>query len=91
MYLHIGNSMTVRESAVIGIFDLDNTSISKHTRAFLKAAENAGEVVTATEEVPRTFLLTEEFGMERVYLTQLSAAAIRRRHAAAKREGLPAE
>ena len=35
MYLHIGSSMTVRDSAIVGIFDLENTTISKHTRAFL--------------------------------------------------------
>ena len=32
MYLSIGNDMAVREEAVIGIFDLDNTSTSKRTR-----------------------------------------------------------
>jgi len=79
MYIHIGNSMTVRDSSILGIFDLDNTTISKHTRAFLKASEDAGAAVSATEDLPRTFVLTEEFGMERVYLTQLSAATIERR------------
>ena len=79
MYIHIGNSMTVRDSSILGIFDLDNTTISKHTRAFLKASEDAGAVISATEDLPRTFVLTEEFGMERVYLTQLSAATIERR------------
>lgn len=79
MYLHIGSSMTVRDSAIVGIFDLENTTISKHTRAFLKQAEDNGEVVAVAEDLPRAFVLTEEFGMERVYLTQLSAAAIERR------------
>ena len=79
MYLHIGSSMTVRDSAIVGIFDLENTTISKHTRAFLKQAEDNGEVVAVAEDMPRAFVLTEEFGMERVYLTQLSAAAIERR------------
>ena len=79
MYLHIGSSMTVRDSAIVGIFDLENTTISKHTRAFLKQAEDNGEVVAVSEDMPRAFVLTEEFGMERVYLTQLSAAAIERR------------
>ena len=79
MYLHIGRSMTVRDSAIVGIFDLENTTISKHTRAFLKQAEDNGEVVAVAEDLPRAFVLTEEFGMERVYLTQLSAAAIERR------------
>ena len=79
MYLHIGSSMTVRDSSIVGIFDLENTTISKHTRAFLKQAEDNGEVVAVAEDLPRAFVLTEEFGMERVYLTQLSAAAIERR------------
>ena len=79
MYLHIGSSMTVRDLAIVGIFDLENTTISKHTRAFLKQAEDNGEVVAVAEDLPRAFVLTEEFGMERVYLTQLSAAAIERR------------
>ena len=79
MYLHIGSSMTVRDSAIVGIFDLENTTISKYTRAFLKQAEDNGEVVAVAEDLPRAFVLTEEFGMERVYLTQLSAAAIERR------------
>ena len=35
MYLSIGNDFAVREKSVIGIFDLDNTSTSARTRAFL--------------------------------------------------------
>ena len=40
MYLSIGNDLAVREKSVIGIFDLDNTSTSVRTKAFLKHAEN---------------------------------------------------
>jgi hypothetical protein len=32
-----------------------------------------------TEDVPKTFLVTEEYGMEKVYFTQLSAATIEKR------------
>ena len=38
MYLSIGNDMAVRESSLIGIFDLDNTTTSRRTREFLEAA-----------------------------------------------------
>ena len=31
MYVSIGNDFAVRESSVIGIFDMDNTSTSKRT------------------------------------------------------------
>ncbi len=79
MYLPIGGDMAVRDRAVIGIFDLDNTSWSRHTRSFLAEAERQGEVVDVSGALPKSFLLTEEFGMSRVYLTQFNAAALEKR------------
>lgn len=79
MYHAIGGDMAVRESAILGIFDLDNTSYGKHTRNFLRAAEENGQVTAATDELPKAFLLTEEFGMERVILTQFSTATLEKR------------
>ncbi len=79
MYHAIGGDMSVRESAILGIFDLDNTSYSKHTRNFLNASEKNGQVLSVTDELPKSFLLTEEFGMERVILTQFNAATLEKR------------
>lgn len=79
MYIPIGSDMTIRDESVIGIFDLDNTTCSKHTRNFLKRAEDNGQVVTVTDELPKAFVLTREFTMDRVYLTQFSAATIEKR------------
>lgn len=79
MYISIGGDMAVRERAIIGIFDLDNTSFSKHTRAFLTEAEKQGEVVDVSGELPKSFLLTEEFGMRHVYLTQFNASIMEKR------------
>lgn len=78
MYLSIGNDMAVRESSVIGIFDLDNTSTSARTREFLERAEKAGEVVPC-DDLPKSYILTSEYGMNRVYLTALSAATLEKR------------
>lgn len=79
MYIPIGSDMSLRDEAIIGIFDLDNTTCSKDTRAFLKGAEDAGQVVTVTDELPKAFVLTREFTLDRVYLTQFSAATIEKR------------
>ncbi len=78
MYLNIGNDMAVRESSILGIFDLDNTSTSKRTRQFLELAEKDGEVVPC-DDLPKAFILTAEYGLTRVYLTSLSAATLERR------------
>lgn len=69
MYLPIGNDMAVRQTSVIGIFDMDNASTSKWTRAFLSRAEKEGEVVPF-DDLPASFVLTAEYGMGRVYLSE---------------------
>ena len=76
MYVGIGGDMAVRDRSIIGIFDLDNTTTSRHTRRFLSEAEQHGVVIDVSGELPKSFVLTEEFGMERVYLTQFNAAAL---------------
>ena len=79
MYLPIGADFSVRTSCIIGIFDMDNTSISKHTRAFLAQAEKMGEIIDISNDLPKSYVITEEFGMRKIYLTQFNAAVLERR------------
>lgn len=78
MYLSIGNDMAVRDTSIIGIFDIDNTSTSKRTREFLAHAEKEGQVVPC-DDLPKSFVLTAEYGLDRVYLTSLSSATLEKR------------
>ncbi|MBD9184317.1 MAG: DUF370 domain-containing protein [Clostridiales bacterium] len=78
MYLSIGEDMAVRERSIIGIFDLDNTSTSKRTRLFLQKCEEEGQVVPC-DELPKSFILTAEYGIPKVYLTSLSASTLEKR------------
>lgn len=39
MYLHLGNDIVVNEKDIIGVFDIENTSVSKHTKEFLAQSE----------------------------------------------------
>ena len=75
MYLSIGNDMAVRDKSIIGIFDLDNTSTSRRTREFLDRAEQEGEVVPC-DDLPKSFVLTSEYGFTRVRLTSLSSSTL---------------
>jgi hypothetical protein len=78
MYISIGNDFAVRESTIIGIFDLDNTSVSKRTQMFLNKAEAEGQVVPC-DDLPKSFVLTSEYGMSRVYLTSLNVSTLEKR------------
>ena len=78
MYLSIGNDMAVRDTSIIGIFDMDNTSTSKRTREFLARAEKEGQVVPC-DDLPKSFVLTAEYGLNRIFLTSLGSATLEKR------------
>ena len=78
VYLNIGNDMSVRESCVIGIFDMDNTSTSKRTRMFLEKAQKNGEIVPC-DDLPKSYIVTIEYGMTRIYESTLSSATLEKR------------
>lgn len=79
MYIPIGNDMAVRDSSIIGIFDLDNCSWAYRTREFLTWAEENGEVVPVTDNLPKSFVVASEYGMNRVYLVQFNSAVLEHR------------
>ena len=78
MYLSIGNDMAVRDTSIIGIFDMDNTSTSRRTREFLEKCEEEGQVVPC-DDLPKSFILSTEYGFHRVHLTTLSSSTLEKR------------
>ena len=78
MYLSIGNDFAVRDSAIIGIFDLDNTTVTARGREFLERAEKERQIVP-WDDLPKSFILTSEYGMTRVYQTSLSTQTLEKR------------
>ena len=84
MYLNIGNDMSVRDKNIIGIFDMDNTSTSKRTRIFLEKAQKNGEIVPC-DDLPKSYIVTIEYGMTRIYESTLSSATLEKRMAGSAR------
>ena len=80
MYLHLGNDFIVNEKYIIGIFDLEKSSVSKFTRDFLAEATRNKRVVNCTEEMPKSFVVTLDDELtERVYISQLSCETLKKR------------
>ena len=79
MYLHLGQETIIRESEIIGIFDLDNTTVSKKTREYLNKAEKEGKVTAVSYELPKSFVICCDGDKESVYLSQLSPATLKKR------------
>ncbi len=55
MYLHMGQEIVVRQADIIGVFDIENTTVSGNTRRFLQQAEKRGEVDYVTFDLPKSF------------------------------------
>ena len=79
MYLHLGKGTVVRTDSIVGIFDLDITSQSHLTRFYLRRAEQAGQVVNAAEDIPKSFVVCRDGEKSSVYLSQMAAATLLRR------------
>ena len=60
MYLHIGNGESVKEKEVIGIFDLDTSTVSSITKKYISENQKMGLVEYSDSDIPRAFVLVEE-------------------------------
>ncbi|MGN0594223.1 MAG: extracellular matrix regulator RemB [Hominimerdicola sp.] len=80
MFLHLGNDYMVNTKDVIGIFDIENTSVSKITKDFLNESSKNRRVVNCTYEMPKSFIvcLDKDF-TETVYISQMSCATLLKR------------
>ena len=84
MYLHLGNETVIRKKDIIGIFDLDNATISVKTREFLRNAEKKGMVINVSSELPKSFVLCREKDELRIYICQLAPVTLIKRADLAK-------
>ena len=82
MYLHLGQDIVVHMEDVVGVFDLDTSTVEKITRDYLAAAERAGDVIAVTTELPKSFVLCRNRSRPSgrvVYLSQISSVTLRGR------------
>lgn len=80
MFLHLGQNTVISQEDIIGIFDLDNTTVSKKTRDFLAKKEKEGRVVNVSYELPKSFVICEDKNKEiTVYITQISTSTLIKR------------
>lgn len=78
MYLHLGQDYVVHTRDIIGIFDIDTISVAKHTRAFLRHAEEEGAVVTLSDELPKSFVVAD-FHDDTVFISPISSKTLEKR------------
>lgn len=80
MYLHVGLDRVIKFEQIIGIFDLDTSTVSKATRDYLSSAEKMGEVENVCNDLPKSFIVCiDDEGKRKVYISQLSSQTLLKR------------
>ena len=80
MYLHLGMDKVITFDDIIGIFDLDTTTVSKNTRNYLAQAEKAGIVENVCYDLPKSFIVCRnKNGEDKVYIAQISSTTLQKR------------
>ena len=80
MYLNIGQDTVITDKNILGIFDLDNTTVSKSTREYINTASKNGECITVSiEELPKSFIVTTKNNEKKIYISPLNTSTIFKR------------
>ena len=80
MYLELGQETVITDKNILGIFDLDNTTVSKATREYINKASKNGECITVSfEELPKSFIVTAKDNKKEIYISPLNTSTIFKR------------
>lgn len=78
-YLHIGNGITVKKSDIIGIFDLDSSTVSQITRKYISSNERSGNINYDDTDLPRAFVLYSSSDGYKIKLSRISSGGLKQR------------
>ncbi len=79
MYLHLGDNYIIPTKDLIGIFDLDVVTVSAAGRSYLQQAEKNGNLISVSENLPKSFVVCGVPSNFRVYISPISASTLVKR------------
>lgn len=75
MYISLGSDVSILKSEIIGIFDIEKTSVVKSVNNFLSYCQKNGKIYYVSLDMPKSFVVCRDC----VYVTNVGAATIFKR------------
>ncbi len=75
MFIHLGENTVITDNKIIGIFDMDTSTVNKATRDYLSRAEKEKRVKYVSYDLPKSFVVTDET----VYVSPINTATLNKR------------
>ena len=80
MYLYLGQDSVGLTDDVVGIFDLDNTTVSKITREMLRKTEQKKETLAVGFDLPKSYVVCADKSKKNtVYLCSVTPSTLAKR------------
>lgn len=79
MFIHLGKDVAVPVKNIIAILDLESTTTSKITKEFLSVAQEEGFIENISEDLPKSFIITEQDKKSKIYLSHISSVTLQKR------------
>lgn len=75
MYLHLGEDTVITDKNILGIFDMDTSTVNKATRDYLSKAEKDKKIVYVNYDLPKSFIVTDD----KIYVSPINTATLNKR------------
>lgn len=79
MYLRVEENLVVNTKDIIGIFDMDNTTVSRQGRNFLAVSQKNGLIINSTDDLPKSFMVINKDGNTAVCISSVSSKILAKR------------
>ncbi len=81
MFLHLGENTVISTENLVGIFDMDNTTVSKITRDYLTKMQKEKKIVNVGYDLPKSFILCRDkkTNEELLYISPISTQTLLKR------------
>lgn len=75
MYIHIGGDVSLPTYKILGIFDIEKTSVNKDVNDYLMKLQKQGKIYYVSYDMPKSFIVTEDY----IYISNVSVFTLKRR------------
>ena len=75
MFLFLGGDISVRSDDVIGVFDIEECSVSRTTAEYLNSCQKKSLIVNVSEDIPKSFIVASDH----TYISNVSHRTICKR------------
>ncbi|MCL1823422.1 MAG: DUF370 domain-containing protein [Oscillospiraceae bacterium] len=78
-FIHLGGNVSVYFEDIIGVFDIEKTTVNPAVNQFLASAQKKGDVYYCSLDMPKSFVLTARERESTVFVTNVATGTIKGR------------